>query len=324
MVKYDLTKPETWPTRPNSICIDFKRCKVRPAANEIEILLKERMHLDANNVTEIQFNKASNCVYIMFKRESDAIAFASVNNEVHSVECDNIKYKIPVHMVDNAIQVRVHDLPPQCTEEYVREGMSQYGEVLSIEREVWRNFFPGIRNGVRVVRMQLRKAIPSYIIFNQDGKHPCKSLITYENQLVTCQFCEQPAHYGKPCTETTKTNKTNKNKDNRSTTETSECSAPVSKSTSPSNQTATATNVQQGASTVTSNEIKTANNKENEKKTEINNATDASMDDETSHEQSAPQSSQEGNGSSSSPRKRVTTRSNTKNFLFKKSAQSAT
>ncbi|XP_058446635.1 uncharacterized protein LOC131427453 [Malaya genurostris] len=321
MVKYDLTKPKTWPTRPNSICIDFKRCKVRPAANEIEILLKERMHLDANNVTEIQFNKASNCVYIMFKRESDAIAFASVNNEVHSVECDNIKYKIPVHMVDNAIQVRVHDLPPQSTDEYVRESMSQYGEVLSIEREVWQNFFPGIRNGVREVRMQLRKAIPSYIICNQDGKHPCKTLITYENQLVTCQFCEQPAHYGKPCTETAKRTSSTKDKVNRSTTKTSERSTPVS----PSNQPTTATNVQQGAPTATSNELKTANNKENEKKTEINNkTTDAAMEDETSHEQSAPQPSRKGNGSSSPPRKRVTTRSTSKNYLFKKSANSAT
>ncbi|XP_058455383.1 uncharacterized protein LOC131432849 [Malaya genurostris] len=311
MGKYALTKPESWPTRPNSICIDFKRCKVRPAATEIETLLKERMHLNVNDVSEIQFNKASNCVYIMFKREKDAIAFASVNNGMHSIDHDNVEYKIPVYMVDNAIEVRVHDLPPQTSDGYVRKSMSQYGEVLSIEREVWRNFFPGIRNGVRVVRMQLRKAIPSYIICDQDGIHPCKTLITYENQLVTCQFCEQPAHYGKPCTETAKRTSSNKNKDNRPTTETSERSTPVVPSNPP------AINAQQGASTATNNQPKNANYKENEEKTETNNdTTDAGMENETSDEQSAPHSSQDKNGSSSPPRKRVPTRSNDKKLFY--------
>ncbi|XP_058449846.1 uncharacterized protein LOC131429624 [Malaya genurostris] len=315
------------PVRKNTIIVDFRQCKNRPSIRELEGLLKEQMHLDTKRVHLLQCNKTNNVVYIQFYKELDAIQFAKDNNNMHYVEYENIKYNIPVYMEDSAIEVRVHGLPSSVIDPYIRHTMSQYGEILSIEKEKWKNFFPDILNGVRLLRMRLRRPISSYVTFGQDTRIPCKSLVTYDNQMATCQYYQQAVHYGKPCDKPDKETTIPKDNGASFTPTPSNPSTPVtvtdnrevSPSTKPSNvtpieqrtlaavnslpsnQPATANNVQQGASTATSNEI--------------NNNTTA-MDDETNHEQTAPQSSQEENGSSSPPRKRVTTRSNTKkNYL---------
>ncbi|XP_058451806.1 uncharacterized protein LOC131430674 [Malaya genurostris] len=101
-------------------------------------------------------------------------------------------------MDDSAFELRVHDLHSSVTDSYIRKTMSQYGEILSIEKERWKNFFPGILNGVRVLRIHFKKPIPSYVIFGQDTRIPRKSLVTYDNQMATCQYCQKAVHYGKP------------------------------------------------------------------------------------------------------------------------------
>ncbi|XP_058822321.1 uncharacterized protein LOC131683927 [Topomyia yanbarensis] len=116
-----------------------------------------------------------------------------------------------VHMENDMVDVRIHDLAPRTKKDYIKQIMSQYGEVESITNDTWRNFFTGIPNGVRIVRMRVTKPISSYMTIEckspKDGEtYKQTTLITYPGQTPTCQFCNHTAHYGKTCAEATSQN----------------------------------------------------------------------------------------------------------------------
>ncbi|EDS37990.1 conserved hypothetical protein [Culex quinquefasciatus] len=71
--------------------------------------------------------------------------------------------KIPIYLDNNATEVRVLDLPLGISNDDVVKVMSKYGEVLTITNDRWINFFPGIPNGVRTLRMLLKQPTPKSI-----------------------------------------------------------------------------------------------------------------------------------------------------------------
>ncbi|KXJ84033.1 hypothetical protein RP20_CCG021460 [Aedes albopictus] len=108
----------------------------------------------------------------------------------------NKKFNIPIYMEDTAINVRIHDLPPGIPNAVVAEHMKEYGKVVSVARELWKKFFVGIPNGVRVVRIELNTHIPSFIkIQNQ------LTTVSYRSQIPTCRQCERKAHPNLKCSE---------------------------------------------------------------------------------------------------------------------------
>jgi hypothetical protein len=76
--------------------------------------------------------------------------------------------------------------------------LSEYGEILSIKDEVWGDglAYKGIKNGVRIVRMVLKRSIPSYITVNGEVTY-----VTYFNQPPTCRWCNNSLHFGMKCSE---------------------------------------------------------------------------------------------------------------------------
>lgn len=76
----------------------------------------------------------------------------------------------------------------------VVDFIQQYGKPISITRERWKRYFPGIPNGVRVVQMKVDRPIPSYITI--DGE---PTLVTYSKQQKTCRYCDKPAHPKQKC-----------------------------------------------------------------------------------------------------------------------------
>ncbi|KXJ73658.1 hypothetical protein RP20_CCG015311 [Aedes albopictus] len=55
--------------------------------------------------------------------------------------------------------------------------MLQFGEVISIRDEKWKHYFPGMSNGVRVLRINLFRDIPSVITIQNE-----KTMVVYPNQ----------------------------------------------------------------------------------------------------------------------------------------------
>lgn len=180
--------------REHTLVVDFSILPKRPDPSDAEKFIFGELKLDLSDVTNIQFHNVRNVVYIEMVDDATAVQYHNDHHLRRIMKLDNQEFKIPVYMEDGAVNVRVHDLPPQTPNAVLKEHLKHYGTILSINREVWRNYFPGVFNGVRVVRMQLTKPIPSYQTI--DGE---TTLVTYRNQTKTCRFCACPAHPRQKC-----------------------------------------------------------------------------------------------------------------------------
>lgn len=99
-------------------------------------------------------------------------------------------------MEDGTIEVRIHDIRPRISNQQVAQRMKEFGPISSVREEVWKDFFPGVPNGVRILRMKLIKPIPSYITIDA-----VMTLVTYRGQVATCKHCNRNVHYTQTCSE---------------------------------------------------------------------------------------------------------------------------
>ena len=196
----------------NTVSVDFRGCPIRPSIQEVEKLLKCDMQLDFGQCTAIQMHHVRNCVLITFHGGKEiAEDFVKRNNFQHVIVQDKIKYKIPVHVDDGAIEVRVCDLPIHIEQSEVRRQMKTFGEVISARYDKWKNYFGGVYSGVRIVRMHLHRPIPSYAKFEfktDSGLESYVSRVSYPGQEQTCQHCNKGVHFHISCTEAAKRNTT--------------------------------------------------------------------------------------------------------------------
>ncbi|XP_065083851.1 uncharacterized protein LOC135706214 [Ochlerotatus camptorhynchus] len=185
--------------RENTLVVDFSVLPKRPDASAVQKFMYGKLKLDIVDTLNIQFHNVRNCVYVeMVDAATAKRYFASHHLQHRGIYCEKKAYKIPVFVEDEAVNVRIHDLPPKTPNTVILESMRPYGTILSISREMWKNYFPGIYNGVRVVRMKFKQLIPSYLTI--DGE---TTLITYRNQAKTCRFGGQKAHPRQKCNSST-------------------------------------------------------------------------------------------------------------------------
>lgn len=183
--------------RKNTLVVDFSVLPVRPEAATIQKFLYENIKLQLKDVASIQLHSIRNCVFVELTSAELASKYQNGNNLKHVINHEGRAFKIPVYVDDAAVTVRIHDLSTDIPHTVVKKHMEdRYGFVLSIGRERWKHYFPGIPNGVRLLRMHLTKPIPSFIeIENQ------LTTVTYENQVKSCRYCQKPVHPKRKCTE---------------------------------------------------------------------------------------------------------------------------
>ncbi|XP_065074998.1 uncharacterized protein LOC135698792 [Ochlerotatus camptorhynchus] len=184
--------------RENTLVVDFSVLPKRPDASAVQKFMYGELKLDIADTLSIQFHNVRNCVYVEMVDAATAKRYFASHHLQHTMQCEKKAYKIPVFVEDEAVTVRIHDLPPKTPNTVIIESMRPYGTILSISREMWKNYFPGIYNGVRVVRMKLKQLIPSYLTIDSET-----TLITYRNQAKTCRFCGQKAHPRQKCNSST-------------------------------------------------------------------------------------------------------------------------
>lgn len=185
--------------RRNSVILDFHVIPARPKAEQVKDFLLKKMKIDMGKTKNIQFCISKSQVIIEVESAALAEELIAQHNEQHSMEHEGKQYKIPVRSIDNAIEVKVHDLPPHMPNRLIAKQLSQFGEVLSVKDDTWKEFFPGMPNGVRSVRIVLKKPIPSYVIVENDTAY-----VKYQNQIRTCRHCVRALHVGKSCVEARK------------------------------------------------------------------------------------------------------------------------
>ena len=92
-------------------------------------------------------------------------------------------------------RIRIANLPPEVTERSTRAALASYGEIVSIEDEIWPKAYRyKVANGVKVIMMKLAKHLPSQM--NVAGH---RALPSYDGQPVTCYGCGDRGHTNQAC-----------------------------------------------------------------------------------------------------------------------------
>lgn len=190
--------------RKNTLVVDFSVLPSHPNTTEVHKFLVHQIKLDVSQVKNLQLHTIRKQALIELNSLEVAQDLAAAHNLKHSMQAENKNFLIPVFLEDTSTTVRVHDLPPDMPNVDVANYMKQFGVVKSVVRELWKKYFPGTPNGVRVVRIELQKHIPSYIKI-----HDQMSMVSYRNQPTTCRNCGQRSHPNIKCSEVTKATKKN-------------------------------------------------------------------------------------------------------------------
>lgn len=186
--------------RKNSFIVDFSVLPKRPTIEQVSEFLFKQLELDMSKVKNLQPSISKSQVIIEMERAELVEQIVADHDQQHRLQLDDTTVAlIPIRLVGDAVEVRVHDLPPYMPNEMICKLLSSYGEVMSITEEKWKKHFPGVPNGTRIVKMKINKQIPSYLPI--DGE---VAYIKYTNQLRTCKHCSRPLHVGRTCTEVRK------------------------------------------------------------------------------------------------------------------------
>lgn len=163
--------------RKNTLVIDFSVLPIRPEIGKVQSFLEKDIKLQYADVRSIQLHHLRNCVLIEMVSCEIAFRYQSDHNLKRTMLCNNKEFRIPVYVDCDAVTVRVLDLSPSISDAAICENMLQFGEVISIRDEKWKHYFPGMSNGVRVLRINLFRDIPSVITIQNE-----KTMVVYPNQ----------------------------------------------------------------------------------------------------------------------------------------------
>uniref|UniRef100_A0A0P6IUW4 Putative translation elongation factor ef-1 alpha/tu n=1 Tax=Aedes aegypti TaxID=7159 RepID=A0A0P6IUW4_AEDAE len=166
--------------RRNTLVVDFSVLPSRPVMAQVEEFIKDIIKIDMADVKNIQIHNLKSCVYIEMNDPGVAPRLQKQHYLRHWFVHEGVNYHIPVYVDGPTTTLRIHDLSPQLSNTVIIDHMQQYGRVLSIHNEVWKKFFPGVPNGVRVVKMKLEKQVPSHIVVENQT-----TLVTYPKTSAT-------------------------------------------------------------------------------------------------------------------------------------------
>lgn len=167
---------------------------IRPEIAKVRDFLENEIKLQYSDIRSIQLHHNRNCVFIEMISHEIAVRYQKEHNWRRVMLCGDVKFRIPIFVDCDAVTIRVHDLPPSMSHVTIADHMLKYGEVISIRNEKWKHYFPGIANGVRVLRMNLLRHIPSFITIETH-----ETMVSYIDQPKSCRHCGQPSHPGGKC-----------------------------------------------------------------------------------------------------------------------------
>lgn len=157
--------------------VDTSVLPIRPKASTVKLFLEQKIQLDWSAVRCVQLNNMRNCTLIVLSDTETAASLAAAHNLKHVMSDETRQFPIPIYIDGAHVKVRVHDVHIDTPNDCITQKLRQYGEVISIESELWRRHFFGFGNGVRVIQMKLMQHIPPCVIINGE-----KTLVSYPNQ----------------------------------------------------------------------------------------------------------------------------------------------
>ncbi|KAL9699892.1 hypothetical protein quinque_003333 [Culex quinquefasciatus] len=180
-------------TRENTFKVILSNFPKRPKFEEIHKFIHANLALTPDQVKRLQSSHAENCAYVKCSELKIAQETVAKHNGQHVIESNNAKVKVRLVMVDGGVEVKLHDLSENVTNEEIVAFLQHYGDVLSIKETSWgSNYtFHGVSSGIRVAKMILRRHIKSFVTIQNES-----TLISYKNQPETCRHCTLIQHIG--------------------------------------------------------------------------------------------------------------------------------
>ena len=92
-------------------------------------------------------------------------------------------------------RLRIANLPPEISNEILKDALKMYGKVIDISMERWSKAYRyQVENGIRNVQIVMSKHVPSNLKVAGN-----RTIVTYDGQPLTCYGCGQEGHIYASC-----------------------------------------------------------------------------------------------------------------------------
>ncbi|KAL9701611.1 hypothetical protein quinque_005052 [Culex quinquefasciatus] len=188
-------------SRENTFKVDLSNFPKRPSIEELQKFVLVKLGLAVGQVKRFQVNHAQNCVHVKCSELKVAQDTVAMHNGKHVMEINKTKVTVRLVMEDGGVEVKIHDLSENVTNDDIVAFLRHFGDVLSIREVSWGEGFPlrGMSSGIRVAKMILRRHIKSFATILGES-----TLISYRGQPMTCRHCTLTQHIGMSCVENKK------------------------------------------------------------------------------------------------------------------------
>ncbi|KAE8745526.1 hypothetical protein FOCC_FOCC007789, partial [Frankliniella occidentalis] len=173
----------------NTFAVTFPPDAPKTSTIEIHDWIFEELKLSEKEVIAVICKDAMKKVMIKVndekKCEETVMEGGGKRVFVHS---DKTETEVKLDLVaGQAKYIRIHELPVEIEHVEVVKALERYGRVLNVTHEMWRGHKLKVMNGVRGVRIELQKHVPSYINVGE-----WRVWTQYKNQPQTCAICDGP------------------------------------------------------------------------------------------------------------------------------------
>lgn len=189
------------PRRENTFRVDYSQFPKQLSHDEIHKFIGKELGLTRENVLLLQPSRRLGCTFVEVNKLELAETIVQQHDNKHEFVFDGKIYKLRIMMEDGAVEVRLFDLSNDISNEQIAEFLSEYGDVLNVRDLLWdeRSAFAGVKTGVRIARMVVKKNIPSLVTIRGED-----SAVGYKGQRQTCLHCQEFVHVGIPCVQNKK------------------------------------------------------------------------------------------------------------------------
>ena len=183
--------------RQNTIVCCFDPRSPRITAYHIHEWIHDNLHLAEDDVRMIQIDGPRRRVYIKFTSgERMQSVLQDCNGQLEFRHDNGELSQVTIELAGMGIKkIRIASLPPEVTENTIRDSLSKYGEVKNIREEIWTSVYRyKVYNGIRIVDMNLKQHLPSHMSIAGNN-----ALISYDGQPLTCYKCNETGHLQQDC-----------------------------------------------------------------------------------------------------------------------------
>ena len=183
--------------RQDTIVCTFDKNSPKISAFDIHEWIYTKLKLESEDVNTLQVDGPRRQVFIKVNKPTLIDEILNITQGESSYQHDTGEIsKVTISQAGLGKRiVRVANLPPELKNEDIRQYMTKYGTVLTIQDEKWsRNYRYTVSNGVRLIHMELNAHVPKHIHITGH-----RALVTYMGQPTTCYICNDTTHVATEC-----------------------------------------------------------------------------------------------------------------------------